>query len=98
MRNLLRRSSACALLAAGACLTLGAVPVHAAADDEDRITPVVGTVLAEPEPVLAADGRRHLAYELQLVNRSGAEVTVGSIETLAGTRSSAPRRGQPSRA
>ena len=98
MRNLLRRSSACALLAAGACLTLGAVPVHAADDDEDRITPVVGTVLAEPEPVLAADGRRHLAYELQLVNRSGADVTVGSIETLAGTTSSAPRRGQPSRA
>jgi hypothetical protein len=62
MRNLLRRSSACALFVAGACLTLGAVPVHAAAaDDEDRITPVVGTVLAEPEPVLAADGRRHLA-------------------------------------
>jgi hypothetical protein len=84
MRNLLRRSSACALLAAGACLTLGAVPVQAADDDEDRITPVVGTVLAEPEPVLAADGRRHLAYELQLVNRSGSDVTVGSIETLAG--------------
>ena len=97
MRNLLRRSSACALLAAGACLTWVPSP-PAAADDEDRITPVVGTVLAEPEPVLAADGRRHLAYELQLVNRSGAEVTVGSIETLAGRTSSAPRRGRPSRA
>jgi predicted DNA-binding protein with PD1-like motif len=84
MRNLLRRSCACALLAAGACLVSGAVPAYAADDDEDRITPVVGTVIAEPEPVLAADGRRHLAYELQLVNRSGGEVTVQSIETLAG--------------
>jgi len=29
-------------------------------------TPVVGSVVAEPVPVLATDGKTHLAYELEL--------------------------------
>jgi len=50
---------------------------------EDVLTPVVATTLATPEAVLASDGRQHFAYELQLVNRGSAKITVRSIETLA---------------
>lgn len=56
----------------------------ARAGAEDVLTPVIADAVATPEPVLASDGRRHLAYELQLVNRSSAQVTVRSIEALAG--------------
>jgi hypothetical protein len=50
-------------------------------------TPIVATVAAEPEPVEAADGRVHLAYELLLINRSflpPAQATVKSVQVLAG--------------
>lgn len=69
-----------ALIALVALLAGPASPASA----EDVLTPVVATAIATPEPVLASDGRQHLAYELQLINRSSAKITVRSIETLAG--------------
>ena len=59
----------------------------AQAEQSERWTPVVASVVAEPEPVLAADGRVHLAYELLLINRSflpPAKVTMKSVQVLAG--------------
>jgi hypothetical protein len=64
-----------------------AVPAASAAPPEERWTPVVASVVATPEPVLAADGRVHLAYELLLINRSflpPAKATVKSVQVLAG--------------
>jgi Peptidase family M23 len=64
---------------------------RATAATRDHFTPLTAEVLAKPEPVLAADGRRHLAYELILINHSfpAATLRIRSIETIArsGTRS-----------
>lgn len=63
---------------------LAASPAGAAS--VDRFTPLAAEALAAPEPVLASDGRQHLAYELVLTNHSfpGAKVTVRRIEAIAG--------------
>jgi CubicO group peptidase (beta-lactamase class C family) len=50
----------------------------------EQLTPVVGNPIASPEPVLTSNGRRQLAYELQLINRSSSTVTVSKLEALAG--------------
>ncbi|MBK5218506.1 MAG: hypothetical protein JJE35_01785 [Thermoleophilia bacterium] len=64
-------------------VVLLAAPV-ASAGAEDVLTPVIANVIATPEPVLASDGRQHLAYELQLINRSPAEIDVRGIKAVAG--------------
>jgi hypothetical protein len=71
------------ILALLVALSLG-VPAAGAAAPKEALTPVVGNAIASPEPVLASDGRRELAYELQLINRSESTVTVRSLEALAG--------------
>jgi Peptidase family M23 len=63
---------------------LVAIASASAAAPREQLTPVVGNAIASPEPVLAGNGRRELAYELQLINRSESTVTVRSIEALAG--------------
>ncbi|MGV0744103.1 M23 family metallopeptidase [Mycolicibacterium sp. XJ870] len=49
-------------------------------------TPVIGSVLAEPIPVPATDGRTHLAYELMLTNTMSANITLTSVSAVAGDR------------
>jgi hypothetical protein len=56
----------------------------AAAAPKEQLTPVIGNAISSPEPVLASNGRRELAYELQLINRSQSTVTVRKLEALAG--------------
>ncbi len=68
------------LLAALVVPLLAPSPATAA----EELTAVVANVFEAPEAVLADDGRQHLAYELQLVNRAPYDVTVRRIETLAG--------------
>jgi hypothetical protein len=77
-----------ALRGAAALLVLAALLAGPAAraSAEDVLTPVIADTVATPEPVLASDGRQHLAYELQLINRSSAKITVRSIEMLAGDK------------
>jgi hypothetical protein len=60
-----------------------AAPAAAAPHEAEQLTPVVGNPIASPEPVLASNGRRELAYELQLINRSQSVVTVRKLEALA---------------
>ncbi len=64
-------------------LALGA-PLASAAQEREQLTPVIGNAISEPEPVLASNGRRELAYELQLINRSQSVVTVRKLEALSG--------------
>jgi hypothetical protein len=64
-------------------LALGA-PSLAAAAEREQLTPVIGNAISEPEPVLASNGRRELAYEIQLINRTQSTVTVHSLEALEG--------------
>lgn len=71
--RLLPASIAPALLAVlGAALlalVLAAPAAAAKSSSGEEFTPVVGTVIHEPEPVLASDGHVHLAYELLVINR-----------------------------
>jgi hypothetical protein len=64
-------------------LSMSAQLAAAAAPEREQLTPVIGNAIAEPEPVLASNGRRELAYELQLINRTQSTVTVRSLEALA---------------
>lgn len=47
-------------------------------------TPVLAHVVAAPIPVLATDGKYHLAYELQLTNAMPFDVTLRSLEVKSG--------------
>src|SRR5262249_1557949 len=55
----------------------------------DSVTPLVATVLAPPQPVLAADDRIHLVYELFLTNVSPAMMQLTAVETLDPDRQNA---------
>jgi hypothetical protein len=50
------------------------------------LTPVLATVVAPPVPVPATDGKVHLAYELQLTNALGSDVTLTSVAVKAGDK------------
>ena len=47
------------------------------------VTPVIANLVAAPVPVLATDGKIHLAYELQLTNVLNQDVTITSVKVLA---------------
>jgi hypothetical protein len=49
-------------------------------------TPLLAEVLSPPIPVPATDGKVHLAYELQLTNALGQDVTVSSVAVKAGDK------------
>ncbi|MDT5337315.1 MAG: hypothetical protein QOD90_2820 [Mycobacterium sp.] len=49
-----------------------------------QATPVLASVIAAPVPVPTTDGKRHLAYELQLTNSLGSDVTLKSLSVKAG--------------
>lgn len=51
-----------------------------------RVTPVLASVVAAPVPVPTTDGKRHLAYELQLTNALGGKVTLTSLSVRADGR------------
>lgn len=70
------------VLAAGAFAAAGTSA--GSATPPQQTTPVVGTVIASPEPVLTSNGRNELAYEIELTNRLSSTVTVHSVEALAG--------------
>jgi hypothetical protein len=61
-----------------------ATPAAAPADLPVAVTPVLASVVAAPVPVLATDGKVHLAYELQLTNVMAQEVTITSVKVHAG--------------
>ena len=78
------RSPRSAVLATLAALCL-LVPAGAAAKGPvEVITPISAKVLAPPTPVLGTDGRRHLVYELQLLNWTAKPDALESISVRAG--------------
>ncbi len=72
------------LLVLLACAVAALIPAAASAAAKEQLTPVVGNPIASPEPVLASNGRRELAYELQLINRTESTVTVKRLQALSG--------------
>ncbi len=47
-------------------------------------TPVIAQVVSPPVPAPATDGKTHLAYELQLTNVLTQDVTITSVDVMAG--------------
>ena len=52
-------------------------------DSKAVLSPVAFDVLAKPTPVRGADGRNHLAYEIQVSNLSPMDVTLTKVGTRA---------------
>ncbi len=61
-------------------------PARGTASAEDHFTVLSVSVLTQPHPVVAADGRRHLAYELMMLNWTRFPATVQRIEVLEADR------------
>lgn len=62
-------------------VVLGSASVAAeSAPERDVLSPIVLRAIAIPEPVLATDGRRHLAYELVVSNLGATPVTLDAVE------------------
>ena len=58
-------------------------PLPTNPDDKAVLSPLAITSLADPVgPVLGADNRIHLAYELQMINESSSRVELSSVSTL----------------
>lgn len=60
---------------------------------DEVFSSIVVEVIAAPDPVLGADDRQHLAYELLVVNPSALVVTLDRIEALADGRTLATLDG-----
>lgn len=63
-------------------LVLTGAPAGALPNAQTVLTPITTSVLAPPQPVVGADGKTHLVYELIIQNQSSARVTVQSVEAL----------------
>jgi len=63
-----------------------AAPAQTSQSPAPMATPLIGSVLADPVPVPATDGRTHLAYELMLTNVLGGNVTLTSLMLSADHR------------
>src|SRR5882757_1666039 len=61
-------------------------PAPSTAVEPAAATPLLVEVLSPPIPVPATDGKVHLAYELQLTNALGQDVTVSSVAVKAGDK------------
>lgn len=51
------------------------------------LTPLVASVLKAPQPAHTTDGRRHLVYEIEVVNHPRSETTVEGVEVRGGGES-----------
>jgi Peptidase family M23 len=49
---------------------------------DDVLSPLVGMLIATPNPVLGADDKTHLPYEIILMNMAAGSVSLKKIETL----------------
>jgi hypothetical protein len=59
-------------------------PPPAATAVAAQATPVLASVIAAPVPVPTTDGKKHLAYELQLTNALDGDVTLKSLSVKTG--------------
>ncbi len=58
------------------------IAMAAAVEANDVVSPLVATPLTSPNPVLGADDKVHLAYEIVLVNMAAADIGLKKVETL----------------
>src|SRR6476660_519647 len=62
--------------------TLAQQLLAAAIQPEDVVSPLVVMPLTSPNPVLGADDKVHLAYEIVLVSMTPADIGLKKVETL----------------
>jgi hypothetical protein len=77
-----------AIALSAACLvSLGAAAgAFAGPDDTAQIVPLGLKIDHAPVPVLGADGRNHLVYEITIVNQTAGSVTIQSVQARQGRR------------
>src|SRR6266508_1225374 len=59
-----------------------AAPALAESPAPEIVSPLVATPIAPPNPVLGADARRHLVYEIVLMDIGGSAIALKKIEVL----------------
>ncbi len=59
-----------------------AAPASAQSPAPEIVSPLVATPIAPPHPVLGADARRHLVYEIVLMDIGGSAITLEKIQVL----------------
>jgi len=62
--------------------TLAQQLLAAAIQPEELVSPLVVMPLTSPNPVLGADDKVHLAYEIVLVSMTPADIGLKKVETL----------------
>ncbi|PJJ65546.1 M23 family metallopeptidase [Compostimonas suwonensis] len=53
--------------------------------EQDAYSPITVDVTNDPVPVKATDGRIHMAYELLITNATSGDVTIESVDAVAGS-------------
>lgn len=71
-----------AMLAASAALILAPAAMGQSLKSDEIFSSIAVRPMSEPNPVLGADGRVHLAYELLMVNPSTVFVTLDKVEAV----------------
>jgi hypothetical protein len=71
-------------------------PAAAGPDPKAQIVPLGMSIANAPNPVLGADGRNHLAYEITIVNQTQGEVTIESVQARSRGRAIGARLQGPS--
>lgn len=85
MRGIITARSSLAFvggLLAGVTMLAAAAPALAQAPAAEIASPLVVTPIAPPNPVLGADARRHLVYEIVLMDIGGSAIALEKIEVL----------------
>ena len=59
---------------------LATAKASARPDDDAVLSPLAMSIAAPPHPVLGADGRNHLAYEITIINQSNGDATLTRVQ------------------
>src|SRR5438046_259972 len=85
MRGIITAHSALAFVAgllAGVTMLAAAAPALAETPAAEIASPLVAAPIAPPNPVLGADARRHLVYEIVLMDIGGSAIAIEKIEVI----------------
>ena len=69
-------------LLTGVAMLAAATTAVAESPAPEIVSPLVATPIAPPNPVLGADARRHLVYEIVLMDIGGSAIALKTIEVL----------------
>jgi hypothetical protein len=83
-RRCRRRPASLVLAIAAAALLIAPAAASARPDDDAVLSPLGMSIESPPHPVLGADGRQHLAYEISIVNQSNGAATLGRVQPRTG--------------